>query len=103
MLGGSSTLPQATKFSVMKFVNFLDSIPEENKSYLAKTRGKDGGWYNKLIHYWGMFNGKHHIEDNRGFHLDPKDVMYLDEQIDELSPTKIFGCDCGQPSCSICG
>jgi len=67
------------KLVFMKFVNFLDKIPEEKKTYLCKVRAKDGGWYNKLVTYWGIFKGEHFIETERGYPLDPKDVMYLDE------------------------
>lgn len=63
----------------MQFVNFLDKIPEVKKTYLCKVRGKDGGWYNRLVTYWGIFGEEHFIEDNKGFPLDAKDVMYLDE------------------------
>jgi len=67
----------------MKFVNFLDKIPEPKKTYLAKTRAADGGWYNKLIYYMGIYGEKHCIEDNRGCFYYPEDVMYLDEEVDE--------------------
>lgn len=79
----------------MKFVNFLDDIPPPG-TYLAKVLNGSLGWNNRFITYWGVYDDSHFIEDHRGAALEAKNVKYLKEGM--ISN----GCDCEQPSCSIC-
>lgn len=75
----------------MRFIPFLDKIPQKNRQYLGKEFTQDS-WLPIVFVYWGLNKGEHMIQEQHGCYLEAKTVIYLDEaEVEEYEAVEVEG------------